>query len=203
MNKTILISCGLALTSISCGNIFRGRGDAKMEQQDAALAHSWKASCAKADVLELTHTRRKIRLGVLGNFDRFEHFYGSDACNDSQMEYKVSGTYATLGENKDNSDVKNINFTVNKATIKVTSKATVDVMNRLKLCEISDWKLNEEVNITNKKCTGFSVKRGDVIFDVYEVKDKSLYFGKKLFFLSGDNAADRPNEVATDVEYIR
>jgi hypothetical protein len=196
--------CALALGLMSCGKMMKGKSDKKMAQQDSALAHSWKAECASADVLQLTHTRRKISLNMLGNFDKTESFYGSAGCDKSYLNYKVSGTYATLGPSAHNADINSVNFTINKATITVFNQGTVEVMNRLEFCGKKDWKVSDEINVTNKKCKGLAVKRGDVIFDVYEVKDNTLFLGKKFFFLSTDEApSDRPDSVASEVPYSR
>lgn len=203
MRFSYITLIGLTSVLVSCGYLWKGSGDKKIQQQDSALVAKWKTECVGADALNLSHARRTIEFTMLGNFEKYENFYESDKCDNTQLAYKVEGTYATLGKNEDKDDLKNINFTVNKASLVPHSQAAADNMNTMNLCGENTWKQNEPKDITGKDCKGFTVERGDVIYDVYQVEGKNLYFGQKFFFLASDDADSRPDSVTKESPYLR
>lgn len=203
LSTTALIIVGCAASLVSCGRVWKGSSDKKMQQQDSALAYKWKTDCVSSSALDLSHARRAIELSVLGNFEKDENFYSTDKCEKSQITYKVLGTYAALAENPVNKEVKNINFTINKTLLVAHTDDAVKNLNKLKMCGIDTWKSGKEIDITNKSCAGITVKRGDVVADVYQIKNKALYFGQKFLFLAGGDVSSRPDKVAADVIYNR
>lgn len=163
----------------------------------AALQGQWKTECLNTSVLDLTHTQREYRFNAIGDFDKYERFYSDDACTKQTGEYKVIGTVEEKGKAAEATDPssKMINFTVNGATFKVVNDTALAFFNGLNLCGKSDWKLNEEAKVLDANCLGNTIRKGDVIFDIYSVKESQLYLGQSFIFLNKDSANLRPSNL--------
>lgn len=202
MKFAILITLSLFFVT-GCGIFDTKDKGKKIQQNDSEIAGKWQSNCVGAETLELTHTQREYNFNAIGDFDKTERFYANKSCSNPGFTYQISGTYAALGSHHDNNEIKQVNFTVDKAVVTVNSKGAVDLLNDASLCGKSDWAVGSETDITGKNCAGFSVKKGDVVFDVYDLQDGNLYFGQKFFFLSSDDADSRPDSISEDVVFKR
>ncbi len=192
-----------ALLIGGCGLLDTKEKAKKLDQNDLNLSGTWNSDCLPTDSFDLAHTKRVFRFSEVGDFEKSEHFSSKEDCADPSFTYTVTGTYASLGTVKDNDNLKQINFTVEKALVNVKSEDAVTALNTIALCGRSDWKVGEEFNVADKDCANLAHKKGDVIFDVYEVKDKQLSFGQNFVLLSGDEPDDRPDSVQRDLAYTK
>ena len=203
MLKRILLSTTLLVSS--CGIINTAEKGKKSEENAPELAGDWKSACVANSALKLSHTQRDFNFNAIGDFDKTESFFKDDLCDESFVTYQVMGTYDEKGENPENADIQMINFTVNEANLTADTGGAVTILNGLKFCGISDWKMGEERNITSQDCTGFKVNKGDVIFESYKLEDNNsdLYLGQKFVFLAKDNSNERPKDVNKNAGFTR
>lgn len=165
----------------------------------------WLTGCLPSDVLEVTHTQREYIFNRIGDFDKVERFYNDDSCTEPVAEYKVIGTVKTEGKATEANDAEaeQINFSINEASFKVLSENALTLMNGLSLCGKSDWKLNEEVTVLDANCLGSTVRKGDVYFELYDVKEGQLYFGQNFVFLTKTSADARPSSLNLEVPFAK
>ncbi|RYZ87011.1 MAG: hypothetical protein EOP04_12690 [Proteobacteria bacterium] len=199
--KIALLSSVLALGLLSgaCSDDDDDKNPA--DQIPNQLAGLYKTDCSQNGVLGLTSTAREIDLTAIGGFDRKEMYYGGDACTDAvALTYRVTGTVQSQGALPENTQLDLINFSVSEAYITPGTDALVTTLNTTKFCGKSDWAIGQEVTIGGLDCNGFTIRKGDVIPEVYEDVDGTLYFGKK-FALLLNQTGERPTEVDMDLPY--
>jgi hypothetical protein len=176
---------------------------------ESALANAWQSACtpataAPATELGMSNSRRTVALTSTGTFEKTENFFAKGCDESAALTYKVNGTYAMLGENPSNTTVKNIDFTVDSASISVSDAATAEKMNAAGFCGISDWKVDTATDITGKDCKGFTVAKGDVLMDVYKIEnDNTLYFGRQFNFAATEDTKTRPESVSEAAPYTK
>lgn len=175
----------------------------KLENTPAELRGTWQSPCVGTTTLNLVSTQREYVFNAIGDFDRVERYYSDSNCQNLVATYKVVGTVETKGSNPAKPDLDMINFTVNEASMTVKSDSILNDLNTMKLCGKSDWKVNEEVQVTNAECEGSQVQKGGVQFDSYDIRDGQLYLGQKFLFLAKDNASERPTELDSKVPYMK
>lgn len=200
--KTAIVSSVLALGlfSVACGKDDNNDGQT-VENIPTQLAGTYKTDCTQNSVLGLTSTDRQLDFSAVGDFDRTEIYYTGDACGSAPaLTYKVSGTVQEQGKLPSDQTLDMLNFAVSNASIIPGTDALVATMNTTRFCGKTDWALNTEVSIDSLDCSGFTIKKGDVIQDVYDDREGTLYFGKKFALLLKETG-DRPTEIDEDVAY--
>lgn len=190
-----------ALSLAACGWFGTKKKGTKAVQVDFKLAGQWRSNCVGADVLKLAHASMQYNFSALADYEKKETFYSDAGCAEPAFSYKTSGTYAEIGKHEGLEGAKDINFTIQKASLTVHAQDILDELNSSELCGIKDWTVGREVDITNKDCQGFTVKPGDTVVDVYKLGEKELVFGKKIQLLASDDADSRPSSLATDAIY--
>lgn len=175
----------------------------KLENTPADLRGTWQSACLGTTTLNMVSSQRVYVFNAIGDFDRLERYFSDANCQNLVATYKVIGTVEVKGSNPDKPDVDMINFTVNEAYMTVKSESVLEQLNAMKFCGRSDWRLNEDVHVTNAECEGSKVQKGGVQFDSYDIRDGQLYLGQKLMFLGKDNASDRPTELDTKAPYSK
>jgi hypothetical protein len=200
--KLALASSMLAigLLSFACDKDDDNDGQT-IEEIPNQLAGTYKTDCTANGVLELSSSNRSIDFSSVGDFDKQEIYYAGDSCTDAPaLTYKVKGTVQDKGTLPENGELNMLNFSVNTAVLTPGTQALVNTMNTLKFCGKTDWAVGAESNIESLDCDGFTIKKGDVISDVYDDKDGTLYFGK-TFALLLKQTGERPTEVDLDTPY--
>lgn len=189
----------LVLLASACGD--DNNDGQTIENIPTQLAGSYKTDCTANSVLGLSSTNRRISFSSVGDFDKTETYYAGSACADAPaLTYKVSGTVQEQGKLPANTELDMLNFAVSSASIIPGTEALVTTLNTTKFCGKTDWALNSEVSIDSLDCSGFSIKKGDVIQDVYDDRDGTLYFGKAFALLLNETAT-RPTEIDEDIPY--
>lgn len=200
--KTALVSSVLAfgLLSVACGKDNKNDGQT-IENIPTQLAGTYKTDCTQNSVLGLTSTDRTLSFSSVGDFDRTEVYHTGSACDSAPaLTYKVHGTVQEQGKLPSDQTLDMLNFAVSSASLVPGTDALVKTMNVTKFCGKADWALNTEVAIDSLDCSGFTIKKGDVIQDVYDNRDGTLFFGKKFALLLKETGA-RPSTVDTNVPY--
>ena len=199
--KTAIVSSVLALglLSVACGK--DNNNGQTIENIPSQLAGTYKTDCTKNSLLGLTSTDRQLSFSRVGDFDRTEVYYSGAACDSAPaLTYKVSGTVQEQGKLPADKTLDMLNFAVSKASITPGTDALVTAMNTTRFCGKADWAINTEAQIDSVDCSGFTIKKGDVIQDVYDNRDGTLYFGKKFALLLKETG-DRPTTVDADIPY--
>ncbi len=204
LSKKVLAGImGLSFMFVGCGKAKEKVGEAL--DRDVDIVGTWRTDNTEVGLVDaLPNAERSFDFGATGNFSRVEKFCDDDKCSNGEgFVYELEGSYETKGESKENNEVKVINFTVDHAYITVKNELAVDAFAAIELCGIKNWEenLNKKVEITDKSCAGFNVKKGDVVVDVYDVSDKKLFLGKALSFSLRDDSDDRPTDVDRDLVY--
>ena len=185
----ILVAAGL---SASCGSTKSTKKEGKKLRQTAkSLNGEWDASCQKQDWFNFTQAAERFRFSPLGDFEKRTEIFRKD-CKAADLVIETGGTYDSLGKAKDIPDAKEINFTISAASVTPKSEDAVKALKAMKYCSISEWALGKKEDVLGKDCAGVNYKNGEVVYDIYRQKNKQLYFGKKMLFLAGETANDRP-----------
>lgn len=190
----------ISLLSFACKDDDNNDGQT-IEEIPNQLAGTYKTDCTANGVLDLSSTNRTLEFSSVGDFDKQEVYYAGDSCADAPaLTYKVKGTVQAKGALPENAELDMLNFSVNTALLTPGTQAIVTTLNATNFCGKKDWAVGLEVSIDSLDCDGFTIKKGDVISDVYDDKDGTLYFGK-TFALLLNQTGDRPTEVDLDVPY--
>lgn len=195
ITTTILLitGCGLGKTSKS------GR---KADETDNNIWGSWKTDCIdNSGIKELGKTKRAVVFNNLGDFDRIEYLYMGDQCSDRSLTITVSGTYAVKGNVTEDSEAQKLNLTVDRVKVYPHTKDAADLLNKMNACGIDNWKRKSEEDITGKNCSGYKLREGDVIFDIYMIDENDLYLGTKFSFSSPTDSDRRPKNVNDEIVY--
>lgn len=198
-----ILALPLALAACKDDNDDTTETGKKLETTPEELRGTWLSGCVKTTVLGLTSTQREYILNAIGDFDRKERYFSDANCQNLVATYKVIGTVEAKGQNPDKPEIDMLNFTINNAYLTLNADNITGVLNTTRLCGKADWAVGAETEVTNADCQGSTVKKGEVQFDSYDVRDGQLYLGQKFLFLAKENANDRPTQLATDVPYAK
>ncbi len=205
--SAVLVSLALmSLATVSCNKDDNTTETGqKLNATPGELQGKWQSTCFPSNALEATYTQREYIFSAVGDFDKYERFFKDEGCTQQIGEYKVIGTVEAKGKASDAQDpeAEQLNLTVNNALFTVVDGNSVSLFNGLKLCGKSDWKGSEEVKVLDLNCLGSTVRKGDVIFDIYDVKDGQLYLGQSSLFLTQDSANTRPTALDAEVPFSK
>lgn len=199
-----LFASSVALSG--CGAFDTEKKGSKAGENEPELTGSWKSGCMTADFLKLTHETTTLTYSVLGDFDRVVMLHADDQCASPSVEFKVVGTYDAVGEAQSvEGGAENINYTVHEARLAAKSDDAAKLLSAAKYCGVTDWKVDEEVDIAGKDCLGESLDKGEVVFDIFRLQDdgKTLLVGDTLLWFDATDADDRPTQLATDYPYTK
>jgi hypothetical protein len=201
MKTTIVLMSSMLLAS--CGVFEKTKKEAKkVAKSDPALVGTWNTDCIDTSVLELTHGQKEVIFDLKGTFTKKEYLFDDEGCQNKAAVYEVDGDYKDQGKNKDNGDVKDIDFKMTEAHFTAYSETLVKAMNLTKFCGISDWKKGAKRDIMGEECIGYPVpEKGDDVYDVYRVEDKELFFGGNFLFLSDLEPTERPEDIDPNLAY--
>lgn len=193
----------LGLFGYACGDSSDDKNDGQtVENIPNQLAGDYKTACtANSDLLGLGSSTRELSFSSVGDFDKKEVYFSGESCSEAPgLTYRVVGTVSNQGKLPENPELDLINFTIAEAYLTPGTQTLVDTMNNTSFCGKKDWALNTEASIASLNCNDFTIKKGDVVQDVYDDRDGTLYFGKK-FALLLKQTGDRPTEVDLDLPY--
>lgn len=199
-NFTLPAFVALSLLSFACGKDDDNNDGQTIEEIPTQFAGTFRTDCLPNSQLNLSHATRELKISNVGDFDKKEVYY-SDACASApSLVYKVVGTVQNKGKLPEDQTLDMLNFSVNEAYITAGSEDVVNVLNTTRFCGKNDWVLNQETSIAGLNCQNFAISKGEVIQDVVEDQDGTLYFGKKFALLLNETG-ERPTEVDMDVPY--
>ncbi len=184
----------------ACGDNDDDNNDNVIEEIPTNYVGLYKTDCVANSVLDLSHTIRTIDIQADGGFSRTEEYFGSDSCQDSGLKLRVDGTVQEKGDLPENPQLDMLNFSVSDVFITVNSEALQKTLNATKFCGVSDWAVGQERTVSGADCRGFTIKKGDVIQEVVDDREGTLYFGRN-FALLLNQTNDRPTEIDENVPY--
>ncbi len=159
----------------------------------------YKTDCIANTVLDLSHTIRTVDMQADGGFARSEEYF-SDACQTSALQLRVEGTVQEKGDLPENPQLDMLNFSVSEVYIKVNTDLLKNTLNTTKFCGISDWAVGQERDVSGADCRGFTIKKGDVVQEVVDDREGTLYFGNN-FALLLNKTDDRPNAIDEKIPF--
>jgi hypothetical protein len=112
----------------------------------------------------------------------------------------VEGTVQEKGDLPENPELDMLNFSVSEVYIKLNSEVLQNALNTTNFCGISDWAVGQERDVSGADCRGFSIKKGDVIQEVVDDREGTLYFANN-FALLLSKTDDRPNVIDDKIPY--
>jgi hypothetical protein len=159
-----------------------------------SLSGDWETTCRKQDWFDLSQVMERYIFKGGNTFEQTVRVFKDD-CQETQITVKIAGKYDTLGAAKGEPYALNINFTVTSASLTAVSEDAVKMLNTLSYCGVKDWKTDKKIDLVDRGCTGLNYRSGEVIFDIYRRDGDRLYFGRNLFYLARESAADRPANI--------
>ena len=194
-------------TLAGCGAFKTSDSGQKGDQVNPQLAAEWDSNCAAIGFMGFASKASILTIGAIGDFDRETQVFSAAGCasGDQALSMKVSGTYDIVGDaNIAGEAAKNINFTVNTASLTPTSQHAVDLLNAASYCGVTAWQTGTAVDIAGKDCAGESLKQGAVVFDVYEQAGNDvIYFGNAPMWFDRTSSGDRPTALDKSVTFSR
>jgi len=160
----------------------------------------YKTDCVANTVLDLSHTIRTVDMRANGGFTRTEQYYSDDNCQQGALALRVEGTVQEKGDLPEDPKLDMLNFSVSEVYIKVGTDGLRNTLNATKFCGITDWATNQERDVSGKDCNGFTIKKGDVVQEVVDDRDGTLYFGNN-FALLLNRTDDRPTAIDDKIPY--
>jgi hypothetical protein len=168
----------------------------------ALMNKTFETNCLTRGALDLKSSTREIAFTDASSFVKKESYFLGDDCGVSPyLNYRVTGTYSEAVVDSAAARIHSIDYTVSDAFLTPTNETQVVSFNTTSFCGKTDWALDTEVSIVGLSCTGFTVKAGDVIPDVYAQEDNTIYFGESFSLLL--NGSSRPTGLDRDVPYTQ
>jgi hypothetical protein len=189
-----LALASLVATALSgCGAFETKHKGEKAKENDNHLSGEWQDGCTTADWLGFAYQRESLTFSAVGDFDRVTTLYKDEACQAAVGTLTEHGTYSALGASAEVANADDINFQVNEASVKVDDDGAVKLLNDASYCDLS-WQKGQEQSILDKSCLGINHKKGEVVFDIYNVDTNAnvLKLGKTSLFTNKAAADDRP-----------
>lgn len=160
----------------------------------------YKTDCVASTVLGLSHTIRTVDLQADGGFSRGEAYFSDDKCQQSALELRVEGTAQEKGDLPENPELDMLNFSVSEVYIKVNNEVLQTTLNTTSFCGFTDWAVGQERDVSGADCRGFTIKKGDVIQEVVDDREGTLYFANS-FALLLNKTDDRPLAIDDKIPY--
>ncbi len=207
--SSLLIVAVAALTATSCGigeKTKRASRDVTDKWElSGAYANRCHAPTLVAEILKDNFAKETYDFNLTGSFTQVYEQHEDAACSQLRLTRTLSGTYEIVGDADAEKlpETKLVNLTIDKATLTPGSDASASDLNEAEYCGITDWKSGAERDVTDKDCGGLTIRKGEVVFDIYKVKDDTLYMGKTSLLSRGTSGANRPEELDTDLFYTR
>ena len=195
LSRNIGVAALIAAVSIGCGTFETKKKGRKAQQNAMELAGEWRSNCVKLDWLGLQCSVESYAFTAIGDFDKKTTVFSDEGCATASAELVQRGTYDELGGSKEVQGAKDINFTVVEAGLAPKDARLLAPMNAALYCGHNDWAVNVAQTIIDRDCGGKTTRRGQVIFDLYQVADKTLHFGDTMMFFNKSNPAQRPNKL--------
>jgi hypothetical protein len=83
------------------------------------------------------------------------------------------------------------------------SGALATILNTGNFCGRSDWATNQKVSLLGLDCAIGKVNRGDVIYDIFLIDKKSLFFSDQLGVIGFRSSLIRPEKLDTSHPYVK
>ena len=195
----IVIGAGLMT---NCGTLKTKEKNQKAAQTVMALSGEWNSSCHKQQWFDFTQVTETYKFSALGDFEK-ELAISKNDCATTDILLLTGGTYDALGDDKNAPEAKDINFTINQASLTPKSARAVKMLNSMKYCSISDWAEAKRQDILGRACALMDYAKGEVSFDIYRQEGNQLLFGQKMFLLTKDAAGNRPNKLDEQHVFIK
>ncbi len=129
------------------------------------------------------------------DFDTTFASFGDDACKTPQLTQAQVGTFA-LGDPVTGTDAEELDLTLSSILVTLHTDGLVQAYNDKKFCG-GGWEKDKQRQITKAACGGATSPDDapDMVYEIFAVRDRVLYFGKKDAAHAGKAADQRPNTV--------
>lgn len=90
---------------------------------------------------------------------------------------------------------QNLDLKTEKVTYKILTDEVARALNQIAYCNVSDWKPNDEVNVTGRLCEDFQQRHdNEMYYQIMSLENGLLKFGKTTSKLDGKSPLTRPVE---------
>jgi hypothetical protein len=156
MNRWIKFVFVLAasMAIVGCGTFGTKQSGRKAKQNSSELAGTWKLGCSSFGFLGITGQKDLFIFSVVGDFDRSLYIFEDSECKAEVGRFDSKGTYAVIGHAEDMSDgTQDLNFTIRNFTLTVATDDFAKALNASNFCGVTDWNVNQTVNLINRECS--------------------------------------------------
>ena len=168
-----------------------------------SLAGAWTARCHKAGLIGGSFVEESLAFFVDATFVReIRNFSASDCAPATLLDVRAfEGRYALGDQDKTVRDARAVDFVIDGVFRTPLGANAVKAANDTRLCSDTDWKRGVRRSITGVLCNGEILKPGTAAFDVVQLTDGKLVFGRDSFFRTGDASKERPKELDPDLTF--
>ncbi len=202
LNRTasaLLLGAAITAFSLVHSAVFGAKANVTTED----LAGKWAAACHKSSLLDNNFMEETFEFGPNQQFFREIRKYSERTCTTPTLTESrvIEGTYEVGAPVKAMPEARELNFTIKTVSSTAYGEAAEKQFNESKQCNVANWKRGEKRDVTGLLCNGNQLNVGTVVFDIVQLADGKLYFGKKSFFRSGDSPKERPKELDKDLVF--
>jgi len=203
--RNIFIRAGvislIGLSAASCSTKDRGK---KVEQNSTELAGTWDLGCSERDFMGFTGIKEKLGFSFIGDYERSIRLHDDTSCKTEVGRFDIKGTYAVLGATANTNDgTRDINLTLAGFDFTALTDSLASVLNAQNFCGRSNWVINQTVSLLGSDCAIGKVNRGDVMYDIFLIDNKSLFFSDKIDVIGFRPSLTRPEKLDTSHPYVK
>jgi hypothetical protein len=192
----------LAVASlVACGSVEKEKKKRSGAIDSLELTGRWDTSCVEKGFFTTSYQREQYEFSPLNNFEKQVIQHNDKRCKDEVFRISLAGSYETAGNAENETDAKNINFTIKTVEATAFTNEMADALNAKEYCGIKDWVADKPQRVEGQDCEGDSFKRGDVILDIYKIEGDELLLGRALVLLDSLGIQQRPSDLNDDRVY--
>ncbi|MBL7542448.1 MAG: hypothetical protein JNL11_01460 [Bdellovibrionaceae bacterium] len=137
------------------------------------------------------------------NVSRVTHLYAmADCTGEEAFSFEESGELRIHEDQKTADSATFVDFDYRKVELTISSQAGVVIANRIGVCNMTNWNVNDRRDITPAapEVTCYNVVVPRMEYNIYRIdNDNTLYFGTHEKSNSPDT---RPGSVKTELKYV-
>lgn len=188
----LVVALSLALLS-TCQKGGSGGGSGGGHSEDAtALSGDWTSGC-KADPAKAGYFVTDSRAFDGTTFSTTFASFSEGGCKTGLMTQTQTGAFV-IGDPMDDTGATELDITIGAVSITLHTDALVQSYNAKAFCG-GGWEKDKARTISRDQCGGSASTEPDMVFEIFEMKDGVLYFGKKDAAHTGKAESQRPEVI--------
>lgn len=168
-----------------------------LSSEHAQMIGIWRSNCMDASDAGLSQ-RERVEF-TESRITRWLSIGSSGDCSTEYISATLSGHYSVSVVSS--GALPAIDFAVEMAVVRPLDVKAAGILNLARTCGLSDWRVNEERNVTERIGVEDCFARyPKAMYTSYEFKGGALYFGSGVDFAS---EGKRPREIDTGIAYSK